>query len=139
MRRRFAAAYALLLLIAGGATAATVAVARHGGARPPITAAAVIAAFRAEHIALEPAGRTALGTVFLREPVGRDGRFGLFVIVAGRRSKVGMVLTAARLPAGTGLVRFSEVSVANVTVRSAVVRPEGSGDAAVRAAVARLR
>ena len=139
MRRRFAAAYALLLLIAGGATAATVAVARHGGARPSITAAAVIAAFRAEHIALEPAGRTALGTVFLREPAGRDGRFGLFVIVAGRRSRVGTVLTTARLPPGTGLVRFSELSVANVTVRSGLLRPEGSGDAAVRAAVARLR
>jgi hypothetical protein len=77
--------------------------------------------------------------VFLREPAGRDGRFGLFVIVAGRRSQVGTVLTGARLPAGTGLVRFSQLSVANVTVRSALWGREGSGDAAVRAAVARLR
>ena len=139
MRSRFAAAYTLLLLVAGGATAATAALARHHRERPPLTAAAVIAAFRAEHIALEPAGRTALGTVFLREPAGRDGRLGLFVIVAGRRSKVGTVLAGARMPGGTGLVRFSELAVANVTVRSALWRPGGSGDAAVRAAVARLR
>jgi hypothetical protein len=77
--------------------------------------------------------------VFLREPAGRDGRFGLFVIVAGRGSKVGTVLDGARLPTGTGLVRFTELAVANVTVRSALWRPEASGDAAVRAAVARLR
>jgi hypothetical protein len=99
----------------------------------------VIAAFRAEHIALETAGKTALGTVFLRETNGHDGRFGLFVIVSSRRSRVGTVLAGARLPAGTALVRFSELAVANVTVRSAVVRGKGSGDAAVRAAVARLR
>lgn len=139
MKRRFAAAYSLLLLVAGGATAGTVAVAGHRGAPSAIAAATVVAAFRAEHITLEPAGETAAGTVFLREPVGRNGRFGLFVIVAGRRSQVGSVLAKARLPAGTGLVRFSELEVANVTVRSALWRPGGSGDAAVRAAVARLR
>jgi hypothetical protein len=139
VRRRFAAAYALLALVAAGATAATAAIVRQPSARAPITAAAVIAAFRAEHIALEPAGGTALGTVFLRERRGRDGRFGLFVVVAGPRSHVGAVLAGARLPGETGLVRFSEVTVANVTVRSAVERRNGSGGAAVRAAVARLR
>ena len=139
MRRRFAAAYVVLALLAGGAGAATVALARQSSPPPAISAAAVIAAFRAEHIALEPAGETALGTVFLREPAGRDGRFGLFVIVAGGRSEVGSVLAGARLPAETGVVRFSELEVGNVTVRSAVWRPGGSGDAAVRAAVARLR
>ena len=139
MRRRFAAAYVVLALLAGGASVATVALARQSSARPAISAAAVIAAFRAEHIVLEPAGETALGTVFLREPAGRDGRFALFVFVAGGRSEVGSVLSGARLPAGTGLARFSELEVGNVTVRSAVWRPGGSGDAAVRAAVARLR
>ncbi len=139
MRRRFAAAYAVLALLAGGAAIATVALARAGGPPPPITAAAVIAAFRAEHIALEPAGETALGTVFLREPAGRNGRFGLFVVVASGRSAAGTVLSGAPLPAGTGLVGFSELEVANVTVRSAQWRPGGSGDAAVRAAVDRLR
>jgi hypothetical protein len=139
VRRRFAAAYVLLALLAGGAGAATVALARQPGPPPAISAAAVVAAFRAEHIALEPAGETALGTVFLREPTGRDGRFGLFVIVANGRSEVGTVLSGARLPAGTGLVRFSELEVANVTIRSGLWRPGGSGDAAVRAAVARLR
>lgn len=119
--------------------AATVVLARHRGAPPAITAAAVIAAFRAEHIALEPAGETALGTVFLRERTGHDGRFGLFVIVAGGRSEVDTVLAGAPLPAGTGLVGFSELEVANVTVRSALWGREASGDAAVRAAVARLR
>jgi len=137
--RRFAAAYLLLLLLAGTSPVATAAVARHDRTRAPITAAAVIAAFRAEDIALEPAGTTALGTVFLREPAGRDGRFGLFVVVAGRHSGVKSVLAGARLPAGTGLVRFNELEVANVTVRSALWRPGGSGDAAVRAAVDRLR
>ena len=139
MRRRFAAAYAVLALIAGGAIAATVVLAGHRDAPPAITVAAVIAAFRAEHIALEPAGETALGTVFLREPTGRDGRFGLFVIVAGDRSKVETVLAGAPLPARTGLVRFSELEVANVTVRSALWGDDASGDAAVRSAVARLR
>ena len=139
MRIRFAAAYTLLLLVAGGAVAATFAVTGHRQARAPITAAAVIAAFQAEHISLERAGGTALGTVFLREPAGRDGRIGLFVIVAGSRSRVGSVLAGARLPAGTGPVRFSELAVANVTVRSALWGPKASGDAAVRAAVARLR
>ena len=139
MRRRFAAAYAVLAVLAGGAVTATVALVRQSGPPPAISATAVIAAFRAEHIALEPAGETALGTVFLREPTGRDGRFGLFVIVASGQSEVGTVLAGAHLPAGTGLVRFSEVEVGNVTVRSALWRPGGSGDAAVRAAVARLR
>ncbi len=139
MRRRFAAAYAVLALLAGGATIAAVAVARRPSPPPAISAATVIAAFRAEHIALEPAGKTALGTVFLREPTGRDGRIGLFVIVASGPSAVGRVLAGARLPAGTGLVRFSELEVANVTVRSAVWGRGASGDAAVRAAVARLR
>jgi hypothetical protein len=137
---RFAAAYAVLALVAGGATAATAIIARHTvSVQPPISAAAVIEAFRAEQIALEPAGGTALGTVFLRERSGRDGRFGLFVVVAGPGSHVGAVLAGAHLPGETGLVRFTEVTVANVTVRSAVETRNGSGDAAVRAAVARLR
>lgn len=138
MRRRFAAAYAVLALLAGGAAIAAVAVARRPSP-PAISAAAVVAAFRVEHIALEPAGETALGTVFLRERTGRDGRIGLFVIVASGRSGVGRVLAGAPLPAGTGPVRFSQLEVANVTVRSAVWGREASGDAAVRAAVARLR
>lgn len=77
MRRRFAAAYAVLALLAGGSIAATVAVAPRSAPPAAISAAAVVEAFRAEHIALEPAGETARGTVFLREPTGRDGRFGL--------------------------------------------------------------
>ena len=94
----------------------------HGttGRAAPITAAAVIAAFRAEDIALEPAGRRRSGTVFLRERPAATAGSGCSWSSrdAARRSK--SVLAGARLPAGTGLVRFNELEVANVTVRSAL-------------------
>lgn len=139
MRARFAAAYAVVALVAAGAPAATAVVLTRDDAPRAISADAVVAAFRAERIELEPAGGTAAGTVFLREAPRRDGRIGLFVIVAAPRSGVARVLAGAPLPASTGVVRFSELEVANVTVRSARWGPDPSGDAAVRAAVARLR
>jgi hypothetical protein len=128
----------VLAAVALSASAGTV---RLATAPAPTTVSVdrVVAAFAAEGIHLDVAGQTARGTVFLSEEAGRDGRFGLLVVVAGRRSEVEGVLTRAPLPPSTGLVRFSEFDTANVTVRSGFWRPGGAGDAPVRAAVARLR
>ncbi len=138
MRGAFGAAYLVLAAVAVSATLATL---RLASAPPPrsLSVARVVEAFAAEGIDLAVTSRTARGTVFLGEEDDHDGRFGLLVIVAGRKSEVAGVLTRAPLPPSTGLVRFSQFDAANVTVRSGLWRPGGAGDAPVRAAVARLR
>ena len=137
--RRFAAAYLLLLLLAGTSMVATAAVARHDRSRARRSPRGGDRGLPGGGHRARAGRETALGHG-LPPRTGRPRR--PVRAVRGRRRRHSgsiSVLAGARLPAGTGLVRFNELEVANVTVRSALWRPGGSGDAAVRAAVDRLR
>ena len=137
--RRFAAAYVVLSAIALASLAGTGWLVLHPPHHAPsVTVAEVIAAFESQGIVLQPSGTTAAGTTFLGEPVTHDGRMGLFVTVVGPGSKAAETLARHRLPRSTRAIRFQELQVANVYVRSADVRRNGDGDTAVLRAVAAL-